>query len=118
MYTAEGMCVLLNSLFPVHTTTMKRYNHLISSDNKGYASYMFERTYNPDSLPGEVSMTSLLPPFPSLPATSNTMLLFEPVTNRRVSSFQASVVGAFAQTSEGDVTPNIQGDFCDVTGEP
>ena len=60
---------------------MKNTNHLVSSDNKGYASLLFERALNPGALPGE-----------------------------------GSVLGAFAQSSEGDVTPNIRGDFC-TSGE-
>ena len=51
----DNSLLLLCSLFPVHTTTMKRYNHLISTDNKGYASYLFEQAYNNNTLnPGEV----------------------------------------------------------------
>jgi neutral ceramidase len=30
--------------FPVHCTSMNNTNHLISSDNKGYASYLFEKS--------------------------------------------------------------------------
>jgi len=34
------------SWFPVHCTSMNNTNHLISSDNKGYASYLFEKSVN------------------------------------------------------------------------
>ena len=43
------------SWFAVHCTSMNNTNKLISSDNKGYASYLMESYQNPDSLPGEVS---------------------------------------------------------------
>ncbi len=33
---------------------MKNTNTLISGDNKGYASYLFEKDMNPDALPGQV----------------------------------------------------------------
>lgn len=59
--------------FPVHTTSMSKYNSLISSDNKGYASYLYEKSKDTDY------------------ADSNTF------------------VAAFAQSNEGDVSPNIYG---------
>ena len=34
------------------------------------------------------------------------------------SFWQASIIGAFAQSNEGDATPNIRGDLCDGTMEP
>ena len=34
------------SWFPVHCTSMNNTNHLISSDNKGYAAQMFEKVKN------------------------------------------------------------------------
>jgi neutral ceramidase len=64
--------------FPVHGVSMTNQNKLISGDNKGYASYAFEKYKNPNSLPG-------MGPF----------------------------VAAFAQSNEGDVTPNTKGAFCD-----
>lgn len=40
--------------FAVHGTSMNNSNHLISSDNKGYAAILFEQTLNPPStLPGK-----------------------------------------------------------------
>jgi len=64
--------------FAVHGTSMNNTNTLISGDNKGYASYVFEKTKNgQSSLPG-------MGPF----------------------------VAAFAQTNEGDVSPNTKGAFC------
>ena len=36
--------------FPVHTTSMNHSNVLISGDNKGYASQLFERLKNKGSI--------------------------------------------------------------------
>lgn len=38
--------------FAVHPTSMNNTNHLISGDNKGYASYLFEQSMNKGKLPG------------------------------------------------------------------
>ena len=39
--------------FAVHGTSMNNTNHLISGDNKGYASYLFEQEFNKKgTLPG------------------------------------------------------------------
>ncbi len=61
------------SWFPVHGTSMGNDNRLISGDNKGYASYLFERAKG----------TSYASP--------------------------RTFVAAFAQSHEGDVTPNVLG---------
>lgn len=40
--------------FAVHGTSMNNTNHLISSDNKGYASLLFEQEFNPPgTMPGK-----------------------------------------------------------------
>ena len=40
--------------FSVHGTSMNNTNQLVSGDNKGYASYLFEQAHNPEgTLPGE-----------------------------------------------------------------
>ncbi|CAL7938819.1 unnamed protein product [Xylocopa violacea] len=39
--------------FAVHPTSMNNTNHLVSSDNVGYASILFEKTVNRDSLVGQ-----------------------------------------------------------------
>ncbi|TCZ75502.1 alkaline ceramidase [Paenibacillus albiflavus] len=59
--------------FALHGTSMSKYNTLISGDNKGYASYLYEKSMNTDY--------------------SNTK----------------TFVAAFAQSNEGDVSPNIYG---------
>lgn len=40
------------SWFSVHCTSMNNTNKLISGDNKGYASYVFEKAMNGNALPG------------------------------------------------------------------
>lgn len=40
--------------FAVHPTSMNYTNHLVSSDNVGYASILFEKAMNKDSLVGKV----------------------------------------------------------------
>jgi neutral ceramidase len=77
---SDGREVGLINWFAVHGTSMHNNNRLISGDNKGYASYLFERYKNAD-----------------------------PESPHRF-------VAAFAQSNEGDVTPNICGgdDGCEA----
>ncbi|XP_014661394.1 PREDICTED: putative neutral ceramidase C [Priapulus caudatus] len=44
--------------FAVHPTSMNNSNHLISGDNKGYASYLFEQKMNPGKMPGKGKFTA------------------------------------------------------------
>ncbi|KAG8435546.1 hypothetical protein GDO86_013471 [Hymenochirus boettgeri] len=46
------------SWFAVHAVSMPNTNHLISSDNLGYAAYLFEQEKNNGSLPGEGSFVA------------------------------------------------------------
>jgi neutral ceramidase len=69
----DGRDLGMLSWFAAHATSMGNENRLISGDNKGYASYQFERWQGTDY--------------------------------RAADTF----VGAFAQTAEGDVSPNIYG---------
>jgi len=59
--------------FAVHATSMGNKNDLISGDNKGYASYLFENSKGSDYTAGK------------------------------------TFVAAFAQSNEGDASPNING---------
>lgn len=43
--------------FAVHATSMNNTNTLVSSDNVGYASIMFEKKMNGDKLLGKVSVS-------------------------------------------------------------
>lgn len=77
----SGEYIGILNWFPVHGTSMKNNNTLISSDNKGYASILFEKKMN-GGLIG-----------------------------------QGPFVAGFAQSNEGDVSPNTKGAFCE-NGEP
>ncbi|ELU11671.1 hypothetical protein CAPTEDRAFT_130746 [Capitella teleta] len=76
----KGDPMAMLSLFPVHTTSMKNDNHLVSSDNKGYAAQMMERALNRGKFPLKGS---------------------------------CDVIAAFAQTAEGDVSPNTNHARCE-----
>ncbi len=73
LQSSTGQEVGLINWFAVHATSMGNDNLLISGDNKGFASYLFEKA--------------------------------------KGTSYTASrtFVAAFAQSNEGDVTPNIYG---------
>lgn len=43
--------------FAVHPTSMNNTNHLVSSDNVGYASILFEKMMNKDALVGKVGFS-------------------------------------------------------------
>ncbi|XP_040294244.1 neutral ceramidase [Bufo bufo] len=58
MVDMNGVDVGLVSWFAVHAVSMPNTNHLISSDNLGYASYLFEQAKNGGSLPGEGSFVA------------------------------------------------------------
>ncbi|WP_224248071.1 neutral/alkaline ceramidase [Hyalangium gracile] len=70
---SDGTEVGTINWFAVHATSMGNDNLLISGDNKGYASYLFEKAKGTNYLAGK------------------------------------TFVAAFAQSNEGDVTPNIFG---------
>ncbi|XP_070544626.1 putative neutral ceramidase C [Ptychodera flava] len=80
---SDGKDMGMINWFAVHCTSMNNTNKLISSDNKGYASYLFEQKMNDGVRPG-----------------------------------QGSFVAAFAQSNEGDVSPNTRGPHCQDTGLP
>nr|DBA15196.1 TPA: hypothetical protein GDO54_004440 [Pyxicephalus adspersus] len=58
MVDMDGKDVGLISWFAVHAVSMPNTNHLVSSDNMGYASYLFELEKNKGSLPGEGSFVA------------------------------------------------------------
>lgn len=64
--------------FPVHGTSMNTTNRLVSSDNKGLASLLFERWKRDNG--------------------------------------NGNFIAAFAQSNEGDVSPNTKGAKCLDTG--
>ncbi|XP_055903625.1 neutral ceramidase [Eupeodes corollae] len=67
--------------FAVHATSMNNTNHLVSSDNVGYASILLEKEYNTNKVPGK-----------------------------------GKFVGAFCSSNLGDVSPNIMGPKCSISG--
>lgn len=68
---SSGRSIGIISWFAVHPTSMSISNHLISGDNKGYASYLFEKWKETRYDSG------------------------------------TTFVAAFAQSNEGDATPNV-----------
>lgn len=53
MVAEDGSLVGVFNWFAVHGTSMNNTNHLVSGDNKGYASYLLEKEINgPDAMPG------------------------------------------------------------------
>ncbi|KAM9325028.1 neutral ceramidase [Gastrophryne carolinensis] len=58
MVDMNGQDIGLVSWFAVHAVSMPNTNHLISSDNLGYASYLFELEKNNGTLPGEGSFVA------------------------------------------------------------
>ncbi|KYR01855.1 neutral/alkaline nonlysosomal ceramidase family protein [Tieghemostelium lacteum] len=56
MEDMQGNPIAALTFFAVHCTSMNNSNHLISGDNKGYASYMWEKKVNGQNvLPGQGS---------------------------------------------------------------
>ncbi|NXA55063.1 ASAH2 ceramidase, partial [Nothocercus julius] len=58
MVAANGQELGLISWFAVHPVSMNNTNHLVNSDNVGYASYLFEQEKNKGMLPGEGSFVA------------------------------------------------------------
>eukprot|EP01094_Clydonella_sp_ATCC50884_P026865 TRINITY_DN7502_c0_g2_i1.p1 TRINITY_DN7502_c0_g2~~TRINITY_DN7502_c0_g2_i1.p1 ORF type:complete len:743 (-),score=213.42 TRINITY_DN7502_c0_g2_i1:173-2401(-) len=54
----DGTPTGMISWFAVHGTSMNNTNTLISGDNKGFASWYVERTFNGDKLPGQGSFVA------------------------------------------------------------
>ncbi|NXV45073.1 ASAH2 ceramidase, partial [Uria aalge] len=58
MVDRNGEELGLISWFAVHPVSMNNTNHLVNSDNMGYASYLFEQEKNKGMLPGEGSFVA------------------------------------------------------------
>ncbi|NWT06263.1 ASAH2 ceramidase, partial [Mionectes macconnelli] len=58
MVDEDGQDLGLISWFAVHPVSMNNTNHLVNSDNVGYASYLFEQDKNKGMLPGEGSFVA------------------------------------------------------------
>lgn len=85
--------------FAVHATSMNNTNTLVSSDNVGYASIMFEKKMNGDKLLGKVSAH------------------FIHLISYFVFMKQGPFVAAFASSNLGDVSPNVLGPLCHPSGK-
>lgn len=53
MVDLEGNDLGILSWFAIHPVSMNNTNHLVNSDNVGYAAYLLEREKNKEYLPGE-----------------------------------------------------------------
>ncbi|CAG2107816.1 unnamed protein product [Medioppia subpectinata] len=61
LVTTSGQPLGAVAWFPVHCTSMNNTNHLISGDNKGYASMRFEQDINGGTLVGKGPFVALFP---------------------------------------------------------
>lgn len=57
---ADGHPMGVINWFAVHPTSMNNTNRLVSSDNVGYASILFEKKMNKGSMVGKVIITNKL----------------------------------------------------------
>ncbi|XP_021551865.1 neutral ceramidase isoform X3 [Neomonachus schauinslandi] len=62
MEDLNGAELGLLSWFAIHPVSMNNSNHLVNSDNMGYASYLFEQEKNKGYLPGQSSMCIAMGP--------------------------------------------------------
>ncbi|KAK2098624.1 Neutral ceramidase [Saguinus oedipus] len=85
---------------------MNNSNHLVNSDNVGYASYLLEQEKNKGYLPGQLHLESL-------------SIIIYAAFRKGDSDLQnkGPFVAAFASSNLGDVSPNILGPHCINTGE-
>lgn len=90
--------------FPVHCTSMNNTNSLISGDNKG-------RTIK---LPKSIFI-ELLQCF--IFTIGYAELMFEAEMDPEALPGESSFIAAFAQSNEGDVSPNTFGPHCKGTSE-
>ena len=97
--------------FAVHPTSMNYTNTLISTDNVGYASILFEKKMNPKrTLIGKVNK----PTSPLTPLLNSRQVFTTIITHTYI--VQGPFVAAFASTNLGDVSPNIMGARCQISG--
>uniref|UniRef100_A0A6V3PGQ6 Neutral ceramidase n=1 Tax=Lotharella globosa TaxID=91324 RepID=A0A6V3PGQ6_9EUKA len=85
----DGSPLGMFNWFAVHGTSMNHSNDLLSGDNKGYASYQFERA-----------------------------IAAQQGRSQAFNSSDGGFVAAFASTNLGDVSPNTLGAFCQDSGLP
>mmetsp|Transcript_14122 Transcript_14122/g.42621 ORF Transcript_14122/g.42621 Transcript_14122/m.42621 type:complete len:771 (+) Transcript_14122:129-2441(+) len=92
--------------FPVHCTSINNTNRLISGDNKGAASQMFERHAHRDAGHG------------SRLASVSASACSADGRDGSSSDFDPAFLAAFGQANVGDTSPNVLGAFCQDTGLP
>lgn len=111
------------SWFPVHCTSMNNTNPFVSGDNKGAAAQFAENAWRQQHVVAHHTK-----PRQSRRADSwfgwYWRLLQQLLRGRQPSTFshaseagKSAFVAAFAQSSVGDTSPNVQGAFCLDTGE-
>ncbi|CAJ0916522.1 unnamed protein product [Ranitomeya imitator] len=88
MVDMNGREVGLVSWFAVHAVSMPVTNHLVSSDNMGHASYLFEQVKNTGSLPGEV--TTCIATGPGDNVFDSTKIIGEQIFERAVELYNSS----------------------------
>ncbi|XP_073992956.1 neutral ceramidase isoform X2 [Rhodnius prolixus] len=84
-YRKDGKPVGMLTWYAIHGTSMNNTNKLVSSDNVGLASILFEQRMNSN-------FTKLIGKGP--------------------------FIAAFASSNLGDVSPNIRGPLCHMSGQP
>ncbi len=87
------------SWFPVHCTSINNTNDLISGDNKGVASQFLEKWAAKKS------------------TASNSKKAVVSGDGQSEVQLADDFVAAFGQANVGDTSPNIQGAFCQDTGD-
>eukprot|EP00850_Spirogloea_muscicola_P010949 SM000066S20424 [mRNA] locus=s66:236717:241882:+ [translate_table: standard] len=123
------------SWFPVHCTSMSRLNSLISGDNKGAASRFMEDWFETERSGSRSRARQLQDAAPAfdLAAAQATAAAFKARSGEPTAGTSSMLhrvrrgggwggrppfVAAFAQSNEGDVSPNVLGAFCNDTGLP
>ena len=109
------------SWFPVHCTSINNTNDLISGDNKGVASQFLEKwaakqtPTGSSHIKGPSATGSSQNKGPSATGSSQN----EGPTGNGQAEVQLAegFVAAFGQANVGDTSPNIQGAFCQDTGQ-
>lgn len=134
--------VAIFNWFAVHPTSMNNTNVLVSGDNKGYASYLFEQWVNGPTSKVKPGQGTYVDIYISVVVTVTTttikkklvfFLHFSFFLSRHCTaraSFEmlccdannadccvGEFVAAFAATNLGDVSPNTAGPHCRDTGE-
>ncbi|KAI9109222.1 hypothetical protein K1719_019845 [Acacia pycnantha] len=126
---SSGKSVGAFSWFATHGTSMSRDNKLISGDNKGAASRLFEDWFaSSSSSSSNASSPSPPPDIEKLVEKAKTINATGGQACGKQSSQASKVrkkqqegdlfVGAFCQSNVGDVTPNVLGAFCIDSGKP